>query len=343
MTTIRTGDVLGEQAEALVNTVNCIGVMGRGVALQFKRRFPDNFRAYEKACQRKEVVPGKMFVFETGTLFPRFIINFPTKRHWRARSRMEDIEAGLVDLVQVLKNRHVSSVAVPPLGCGLGGLDWNKVRPKIVAALDSVPGLDAVLFAPAGAPPANAVADKAPRMTPGRAALIALVKRYLSGLLSPFITLLEVQKLLYFLQQAGEPLRLNYSKQTYGPYAENLRHVLRAVEGYWISGYADGGDAPGKELLLLPGATECAEAFLADRPETQERIERVAALVDGFEDSFGMELLATVHWVVRFEQADTPEKTVKHVWDWNDRKRQFTERHIEIARARLAQLGWIAV
>ena len=340
MTTIKRGDILGESAEALVNTVNCVGVMGRGVALQFKQRFPENFKAYEKACKNGKVVPGKMFVFETGDLFPRIIVNFPTKRHWRQGSRMEDIDAGLADLVRVLRERGVSSVAVPPLGCGLGGLDWNVVRPKIEAALDSVPGLSAVLFEPGATPTATAAA-KAPNMTPGRAALIALVRRYLSGLLSPFITLLEIQKLLYFLQESGEPLRLNYAKQTYGPYAENLRHVLRAIEGHWLSGYADGGDAPAKELTLLPGAAELANEFLVNQPATQERIERVARLVDGYEDSFGMELLATVHWVAAKEGARTPEETVALVHGWNERKRQFSERQIGKARARLAEQGWI--
>ena len=340
MTTIKTGNMFSESAEALVNTVNCVGVMGRGVALQFKKRFPENFKAYEKACARKEVVPGKMFVFETGALFPRIIINFPTKRHWRQGSRMEDIDTGLADLVRVLREYRVSSVAVPPLGCGLGGLDWNVVRPKIEAALDSIPGLSSVLFEPS-ATPAVVVAGKAPNMTPGRAALIALVRRYLSGLLSPFITLLEIQKLLYFLQESGEPLRLNYTKQTYGPYAENLRHVLRAIEGHWLSGYADGGDAPAKELTLLPGAAELANKFLANQPDTQERIERVARLVDGYEDSFGMELLATVHWVAAKEGARTPEETVALVHGWNERKRQFSERQIEKARTRLSEQGWI--
>ena len=340
MTIVKTGNVLDESAEALVNTVNTIGVMGRGVALQFKQRFPENFKAYEKACARKEVVPGRMFVFETGDLFPRIIINFPTKRHWRHPSRMEDIESGLADLVRVLRERHVSSVAVPPLGCGLGGLKWDEVRPKIEAALDSVPGLSAVLFEP-GSAPAAAVAGKAPNMTPGRAALIALVRRYLSGLLSPFITLLEIQKLLYFLQESGEPLRLNYATGEYGPYAENLRHVLRVVEGHWLSGYADGGDAPGKELTLLPGAAELADGFLADQPDTQGRIERVANLVDGYEDSFGMELLATVHWVVAKDGARTLPETIEKVHGWNERKKQFSERQIEKARMRLAEQGWI--
>lgn len=340
MSIIKTGNLFDESVEALVNTVNCVGVMGRGVALQFKRRFPDNFKAYAKACAEGTVVPGRMFVHDTGELLPRIIVNFPTKRHWRNSSRMEYIESGLVDLVRVLKERKIRSVAVPPLGCGLGGLDWEAVRPRIESALAGVDGLRAVLFAPGGK--GTASANRPPvKMTPGRAALIALVRRYLRGLLSPYATLLEVQKLLYFLQEAGEPLRLAYAKSWYGPYADNLRHVLHAVEGRWLHGYDDGGDAPGKELALLPGATEEADLFLAGHPDTKVRIDRVGTLVEGFEDPFGMELLATVHWVAKREGADTFDKAVDRVHAWSERKKQFHPRHIERAWTQLMEQDWL--
>ena len=121
------GDMLKCEAEALVNTVNCVGVMGRGIAVQFKKMFPENFAAYAAACKRKEVQPGRMFVFETDELtFPRIIINFPTKRHWRGKSRIEDIESGLMALVATIRERGICSVAIPPLGSGLGGLDWHR-------------------------------------------------------------------------------------------------------------------------------------------------------------------------------------------------------------------------
>ena len=121
----KTGNLLHEDAEALVNSVNCVGVMGRGIALQFKRAWPDNFRAYAAACRRGEVRPGRMFVFPTNQLDnPKYIINFPTKRHWRSKSRLEDIRAGLEALAQEIRQRKIRSVAVPPLGSGLGGLPW---------------------------------------------------------------------------------------------------------------------------------------------------------------------------------------------------------------------------
>src|SRR6266446_2915424 len=119
MIKFRTGDILEADAEALVNTVNCVGIMGRGVALQFKNAYPENFKAYQSACARGEVQPGRMFVFETGQLtHPKYIINFPTKRHWRGKSRIEDIEAGLKALVEELQSRNIRSVAIPPLGSG---------------------------------------------------------------------------------------------------------------------------------------------------------------------------------------------------------------------------------
>jgi len=179
-------------------------------------------------------------------------------------------------------------------------------------------------------------------MTAGRAALVALMHRYLGGLLDPFVTLLEVHKLMYFLQEAGEPLKLRYQAAPYGPYAENLRHVLHAIEGHLIVGYDDGGDTPSKPLTLVPGAVAEAEAFIAEHQETRERFDRVAALVEGFESPFGLELLSTVHWVMRHEPAHTLPEVVARTYAWGDRKRQFTPRQIGIAADVLAKKGWVA-
>ncbi len=342
----KTGDILREDAEALVNTVNCVGVMGRGIALQFKNAFPENFKAYEKACARQDVKPGKMFVYATGYLTnPRFIINFPTKRHWKGKSRMEDIESGLADLVQVIRVHQIRSIAIPPLGSGLGGLDWQDVRPRIETALREFNDLNVILFEPNGAPDAATLARTrdVPAMTTGKAALVGLIHRYLGGLLDPFVTLLEVHKLMYFMQAAGEPLRLRYTQAPYGPYAENLRQVLKQVEGHLITGYGDGGDNPEKQLELVPGAIEDAMRQLNDAPDTQARFARVADLVEGFETPFGLELLATVHWVATDEKekaftlADVQAKT----YAWNKRKQQFTPRQIALAVDVLKQKGWL--
>ncbi len=344
MITFTRGDILKTQAEALVNTVNCVGVMGRGIALQFKRAFPDNFKAYAAACRRDEVQPGRMFVFDTGKLtLPRYIINFPTKRHWRGKSRIEDIRAGLVALVQEVQARDIRSIAVPPLGAGLGGLDWSQVRALVEEHLSALDGVAIEVFEPDAATQ-DARANRSsevPAMTPGRAALVELMRRYLGGLMDPAVSLLEVHKLMYFLQEAGEPLRLRYVKGPYGPYAENLRHVLRDIEGHLVSGYADGGDAPDKQLSLVPGAMEDAETVLAAHPDTQERFDRISSLVEGFETSYGLELLATVHWVISAAPSSGEAEVLDGVHGWNHRKRQFTAPQVAVAIERLQSGGWL--
>jgi len=339
-----TGNILKCEADALVNTVNCVGVMGRGIALQFKNAYPDNFKAYAAACHRGEVQPGRMFVYATGRMMaPQFIINFPTKRHWRGKSRIVDIESGLIALVEIIQAKGIRSIAIPPLGSGLGGLDWREVRPRIEDALRTLPDVRVLVFEPTGAPPSDTMAHirAVPKMTAGRAALVELVQRYLAGLLDPFVTLLEVHKLMYFMQEAGEPLRLRYVKAPYGPYAENLRHVLNAVEGHLIAGYADGGDAPDKPLALVPGAIEEASEFLAQHAESHAHFERVTRLVEGFESPDGLELLATVHWVMTREGINSLAQVADRIHAWNPRKRRFTLRQIGIAVDRLTAQGWL--
>ena len=337
------GDILAEDAEALVNTVNCVGVMGRGIALQFKKAFPDNYRVYADACRRGEVQPGLMFVFETGALTnPRFIINFPTKRHWRGNSRIEDIDAGLKDLATVIRERGIRSIAVPPLGSGLGGLEWSDVRPRIEKALHGFNNLDVVVFEPRGAPKAERMVRgrEVPRMSPERAVLVGLMNRYLNGLLDPFVTLLEVHKLMYFMQEAGQRLRLKYTEGPYGPYAENLRHLLNEVEGHFISGYGDGGDRPDKQLELVPGAVEDAARVLRRSPRTRERFDKVTDLVDGFESAFGLELLSTVHWVLVRDNPPSHDELVALTYAWNERKKRFSPRQIGLAADVLREKGW---
>jgi len=340
----RSGDIVKENVEALINTVNCVGVMGRGIALQFKNAFPGNFKAYATACKAEEVQPGRMFVFETGQLTnPRYIINFPTKRHWRGKSRMEDIEVGLKALVDTIRRYNIRSIAVPPLGSGLGGLDWPEVKLRIEAAFQPLSDVRIILYEPKGAPATEKMVHnrEVPTMTAGRAALVELMRRYLGGLLDPFVTLLEVHKLMYFMQEAGEPLRLKYQEAPYGPYAENLRHVLHAIEGHLISGYADGGDAPDKQLQLVPGAIEDATGFLQQHADTSTRFDKVADLVDGFESPFGLELLSSVHWVMKNEPVNSVDDVISHTYAWNDRKRQFTSRQIALAVDVLSRKGWV--
>lgn len=338
------GDLLREDVEALVNTVNCVGKMGCGIAHQFKEAFPDNFKAYAQACKNEAVKPGRMFVFETNCMTnPRIIVNFPTKRHWRGKSKLEDIATGLQALAETIRQHRIQAIAIPPLGSGLGGLNWQEVRPLIEAALNPLIDVRVIVFEPTGAPESDKMVHtrEVPNMTAGRAALIGLMNRYLLGLMDPFVSLLEVHKLMYFVQEAGEPLKLRYRKATYGPYAENLRHVLNAIEGHFITGYADGGDKPTKQLELVPGAVEDAEAFLKLHPATGKRFQRVAELVAGFESAFGLELLSTVHWIMKHEPVGSVAEVVQQTYAWNEGKRQFTPRQIGLAVDVLQRQNWI--
>ena len=178
-------------------------------------------------------------------------------------------------------------------------------------------------------------------MTPGRAALVALMDRYLRGLMEPFVTLSEVHKLLYFMQEAGEALGLRFEPSPYGPFADNLSHVLHAVEGYMVTGYADGGDELHRQLELVPGALEDPKAFLATEVATQVHLERVFDLVEGFESPFGLELLATVHWVAKEREADAGTDIASLVYAWSERKRMFTSRQITLAQDILVQKEWL--
>ena len=340
----KSGNLLVEDADAIVNTVNCVGVMGRGIALQFKKAFPDNFKAYALACKNNQVVPGQMFVFETvQNLNPKYIINFPTKRHWRAKSRIEDIESGLLSLVDLIKKHKIQSIAIPPLGSGLGGLDWMVVKALIEKYLCSLNKVKVIVFEPKGSPESKKIAKSSntPHMTVGRASLIVLMNRYLQGFLDPFISLLELHKLMYFMQEAGGPLRLKYKKGHYGPYAENLRHVLNVIEGHFIEGYDDGGDNPSKQLELLPNSIETARTFLEKNESSKAKIRQVAKLVDGFESPNGLELLATVHWIIKKHSNILSDELVIKVHQWADHKRKFTSRQILIAFDVLEQKGWV--
>lgn len=336
------GDLLKTSADALVNTVNTVGVMGKGIALQFKLAFPDNYAAYEAACKRGDVQIGKMFVFRREK-DPRFIINFPTKRHWKGKSKIEDIESGLTALIQVVMQERIKSIAVPPLGCGNGGLDWDQVRPLIEEAFLELPNVQVQLFYPDGAPKAEEmkIATTPPRMTPGRAVILEVLSRYV--LPGYRLTLLEIQKLAYFLQEAGQPLALKFEKQKYGPYAENLHHVLQRIEGHYVRGYGD--RSRDVSLELFPEAVKEAEVFLANEKQTQDRLARVTELIEGYETPYGLELLSTVHWVVVHDGVaggqTNPSAVVEAVHAWNNHKRRtFTPRRITSAWERLKSERW---
>ena len=342
--TIKQGDLLKQtDIDAIVNTVNCVGVMGKGIALQFRNKWPENNRAYVAACKAKQVRPGKMFVFDSGGLVkPNFIINFPTKDHWRGKSRIEFIKTGLADLVVQIKRLGIRSIAVPPLGCGNGGLEWNDVKPLIEKAFLELPDVEVSLFKPTGAPDPKSmeVRTKRPGMTSGRAAILKVLETYQA--LGYGLSKIEVQKLAYFLQEAGEKLSLPFVKDAYGPYSDTLRHVLNKMEGHFIRGLGDG--VVEAEIEPIPEAMIEAEAFIGTHGHeaTKEHVRRVGELIDGFQSPYGMELLATVHWVAKSEGVSSPEQALAAVRNWNERKKSLmAPAHVSAAWNRLNQSGWL--
>lgn len=343
------GNLLEAETDAVVNTVNTVGVMGKGIALQFKKVYPAMFADYKQAAKAGKLSLGRMHVWPTGQIAGvQYVINFPTKGHWKSRSQLSDVIDGLRDLTDVIRELDIRSIALPPLGCGNGGLNWTDVEPEIRRAFSNLPDVDVLLFPPTFAPRAADIrsTEPLPRMTVGRAALISIVNRYTNqSLSSP--SLIEIQKLMYFLQVGGESLRLRFVADRYGPYADNLRHVLNVVEGHYLSGFGDGSAAvtEAEPLVVLPGAEDQAAQVLSDHPDTQSRVQRVLELSSGYESSYGLELLATVHWLASHNSLDelTEDELVNKVREWSPRKgRMFTPEHIRTAHETLIEDEWLS-
>lgn len=342
---IARGDLLKQDdVDAIVNTVNCVGVMGKGIALQFKNKWPGNYKSYRAACEAGEVQIGKMLVFDCGGLMkPSYIINFPTKKHWRGKSELEFIEKGLDNLVSQVKRLGINSIAVPPLGCGNGGLPWSQVRSLIEEAFAEVPDVEVRLFEPAGAPSPSEmeINTERPNMTPGRAAMLTLLGMYRA--LNYTLSQIEVQKLAYFLQATGEDLKLKFQSHKYGPYSDQIRHVLNRMNGHFIRGVGDG--VVESEIEPLASALEEARRFIQDvgSRDLTERVRRVAELIEGFETPYGMELLSTVHWVATHDpKARSASDALKVIQEWSARKRDLMDAdHVQVAWDRLREGNWL--
>lgn len=349
--TVKQGDLLKEEVDAIINTVNCVGVMGKGIALQFKQKWPENFKAYVKACKENEVHTGRMFVHNLGKLAgkPYFIINFPTKDHWRSPSKIEFIDSGLRDLVRVIRENDIRSIAMPPLGCGNGGLDWADVKPLIERWMGEVPNVDVHLFEPVGAPIASSmvVRTERPKMTAARSVFVKLMSAYRE--VGYELSKIEVQKLGYFAHVANVLPRLDYAKNRYGPYSHPLTKVLEVMNGHFITGFGD-NDQSEAQIVVVDSAVSEADEFLLSDEASIEALKRIEALIEGFETPLGMELLSTVHWAAKhdarsLEVADVVSAV--HNWlpdepRWSARKRSLMpESHIRIALNRLIEAGWL--
>ena len=352
MITFTQGNLLEARAEALVNTVNTVGVMGKGIALMFKDRFAENFRLYAAACKAKQVQTGKMFVTEVHELDgPRWIVNFPTKQHWRAPSQMAWVAEGLQDLRHFLIEHKVKSIAIPPLGAGNGGLEWSEVREQIEAALGDL-DTEILVFEPTRQYQNVAKRAGVEKLTPARALTAELVRRY--WVLGMECSLLEIQKLAWFLERAIEryspgdnPLNLQFVAHKYGPYANRLDHLLNNLDGSYLHCEKRISDADPLDVIWFDDERKAfLQAYLKSeaKPFT-DALEHTAALIDGFESPFGMELLATVDWLLTRENvAPTVPDLREGLRHWRggpdaaERKdRLFDDRALGIALARLTQ------
>lgn len=351
MITFMQGNLLEADAEVLVNTVNTVGVMGKGIALMFKERFSLNFQLYAAACKAKQVQTGKMFVTQVGELGgAKWIVNFPTKQHWRPASKMEWVIEGLQDLRQFLIVNNVRSIAIPPLGAGNGGLEWEEVRKQIEKALGDLSDVQVLVFEPTTQYQNVAKRAGVEKLTPARALIAELVRRY--WVLGMECTLLEIQKLAWFLERSIEqyapdnPLKLHFVAHKYGPYANRLDHLLNHLDGSYLHCDKRISDAGPLDIIWFD---DDRKDFLAAYLNSEARpytaaLDRTAALIDGFESPFGMELLATVDWLVTKEAIPaTVEGVAEGLHQWPagaaDRKSKlFDDRAIRIALERLGQL-----
>jgi O-acetyl-ADP-ribose deacetylase (regulator of RNase III) len=314
-----TGNLLESDAEALVNTVNTVGVMGKGVALMFKEAFPENFRVYEAACAAKQVQLGRMLVTKRTNLFgPKWIINFPTKGHWRYPSKMEWIESGLHDLKTVIAENNIKSVALPPLGAGNGGLNWREVRSRIEQELEGLTDVRVIVFEPTEKYQNVAKRTGVETLTAPRALIAELVRRY--SILGIECTLLEVQKLGYFLERYAIKIGLKntmdfqFGANKYGPYSDRLKHLLNGLDGSYLHCDKRLGDAGPFDVIRFDYSKQDKIAAFLTTPEAKTygaALAQTSRLIDGFESPLSMELLATIDWLVHHQGVKPSADAIK--------------------------------
>ncbi len=331
MITFTVGNILESQTDALVNTVNTVGVMGKGIALAFRKTFPDAMEEYLKAVRNNEIRIGEVQVVKTHYIIPGYIINFPTKIHWRYPSKMEYIDKGLSDLVSKIKEYRITSISLPPLGCGNGKLQWAEVKPLMVRYLEPISDhVEVIIFEP-GYSDQVSIQKQELKLTPARAMLIYLLKQY--QVLGYSVNLLVAQKLAYLLQRFGEPLNLEFEKGTYGPYAHRLFHLLKYLNGSFIR-FREEENKPGTCITIDNSRYSLVEEYIAKEltDEKKDRLQKVLKAIEGFESPFGLELLATVDFIIQQTRTSDYETIIKNISKWTSRKKEIMKPyHIEVA------------
>ncbi|WP_295912785.1 macro domain-containing protein [uncultured Xanthomonas sp.] len=293
--TFKDGDMFSTNADAIVNTVNCVGVMGKGVALEFKRRWPENYKVYKKVCDRRELRPGMMLVYDRGDIFgsdrPRFLINFPTKDHWRSKSKIEYIENGLDALIREIRSRSITSIALPPLGCGNGGLDWAIVKPLIIDKLSVLSDVRIEIYGPLGEGSDPEYLDVSAKMTRSRAIFIKAIAS-LEPRFGGSVDRLSLQKLAYFLQYLGVPFNLEFKNSFYGPYSSTLTKALVKLDRWrYLAGYINRRSAS-----VTSAGYAAADEYIRKHGVSEDVVDKLAHLFQGYDSPYGLELLSTTHF-----------------------------------------------
>ncbi|WP_069660688.1 type II toxin-antitoxin system antitoxin DNA ADP-ribosyl glycohydrolase DarG [Arcticibacter eurypsychrophilus] len=335
------GNLLDASVDALVNTVNTVGVMGKGIALQFKNRFANNYKVYKEACRVKSFHVGELLVVQEDDLTDKkLIINFPTKAHWRGDSRYEYIESGLQELRKLIIEKQVQSIALPPLGCGNGGLDWKKVQPMIDKYLGNL-SAEVIVYTPNDHIKEILQKEgvkKEIKLTPARAMLLHLMHQY--EIYGEQSSLFVVNKLAYFLQRSGENLKLDFKAHHYGPYTVQLNHVLGYLNGVYLKGMEQNQAKPFEPLFLNYAKADEINRYVETQLsfEQKQRLQNVLKLINGFESTFSLELLASVDFVQQVNKTKDLGLLVHEIKAWNPRKaHMFEERHVRIAAEHLEQ------
>lgn len=335
MITYKKGNILDADAEVLVNTVNSVGVMGKGIALQFKNNFPDNYKGYKKAVDNGKIRPGYVYFVKVNTTGKvKFIANFATKDHWRHPSRIEWIETGLTKLKEKLFELNINSVALPPLGCGNGGLDWDIVKQLMERKLRDYPGV-VFIYEPSKEIRRLLKAEsknRSVKLTPARAMLLSLLYSYRSQ--GEDVTEFAAEKLSFLLQTIGEKqLKLDFRQGYYGPYSGKVRHVLYALNGDYLKGYEQKETKPFEPLEMIVNKKKEVEAYIERHLSfnEKERLNKVANLIRGFETPYGLELLTSIRYLLVNGVQANPGSIHNALSAWSRRKQElFDADHIEL-------------
>lgn len=319
----KVGNILESTAQALVNTVNTMGVMGKGIALQFKKAYPNNYKAYAKACQNEEVVVGKMFVIHDSNVDSgdKIIVNFPTKTDWRKPSEYKYIEDGLDDLVEVIKKHSIKSIAIPPLGAGNGGLNWEKVKKLIDDKLGHL-DIDAFVYEPTAQIQEHLKKERT-KLTNARALLLYVLYDLVKN--GEYVSEFSSEKICYFLQRFGakEYFKLEFKPNFYGPYSSKVRFLLNAVNGSYLMGYSDMSKKPFEPLTLVADGYDVVKAHVEGNQELNKIAQKTIAFLQGFYSDFALELLSSIDYIVIEEKTTEKQKISQKLEEWSDRKRSM--------------------